>query len=114
MSISSSKRLVSASSDAGMLGEDSSSPTDALSNLTDVMLVFACGLIVALVAHYGVELGQTEDDDMQEMNMQVEQAQDSVAQSSTEYDEVGTVYRNAEDGKLYVVTKNGESLETSE
>ena len=112
MSISSSNRLASTSLDAGTLGKDSGGPTDVLANLTDVMLVFACGLIVALVAHYGVELGQVDDASMQQMDMQVQQADDSAAQSSADYDEVGTVYRNAEDGKLYVVTKNGESLET--
>lgn len=113
MAIGKEKNLLPMGLDGDPLGDDQGgSPTDSLANLMDVMLVFACGLIVALVAHYGVQLGATQPDGMQEISSsQVEQASQSDSEKSGIYDEVGTVYRDAATGKLYVVTPDGESLE---
>lgn len=112
MAINGSRNLSTTGLDHDAFGGDGGSPTDGLANLTDAMLVFACGLIVALVAHYGVELGSAStQQQMQELNMGVEQAQDVESGRAGSYDEVGTVFRDAETGKLYVVTPDGTSLE---
>ena len=40
----------------GFSEEDDSNPLDSLTNLFDVMLVFACGLMVALVISLNVDV----------------------------------------------------------
>ena len=44
--------------------KESFNPMDGMANLADVMLVFACGLLIALIASWNVDInsaGQTED-----------------------------------------------------
>lgn len=113
MAINSSRNLNPVGLGGDAFDVEEGSPSEGLTNLADAMLVFACGLIVALVAHYGVQLGATsvQNQEMQELNMGVEQAQDVEAGRAGNYDEVGTVYRDAATGKLYVVTPDGSNLE---
>ena len=95
--------------------DSSGSPMESLGNLMDVMLVFACGLIIALVARYGVQLagGSEEQQNMQEITSQVEQASSAEADKKGQYDEVGSVYRDKETGKLYVVEDSASSSSPS-
>ena len=69
-----------------------------LANLSDVMLVFACGLMAA-VSKPRVEILQREQ--MQELDNAEEMEQD--IQSSSSFEQKGTVYEDPETGKLYVV-----------
>lgn len=94
---------------AGAFPEDGSGPMEFMGNLMDVMLVFACGLMIALVAHYGVELNQTGLDKSAEeidaSDMEVVEATES--SESSDYTEVGTVFRDESTGQLYVVAPEG-------
>ena len=89
-------------------------PMDSMGNLMDVMLVFACGLMVALVAHYNVDLNASPDlnGNVEELNDPLEQVAEDIDDGSSAYSEVGTVYRDADTGQLYVVTREGEELPT--
>lgn len=89
-------------------GEDVN-PMDGVSNLADIMLVFACGLMMALIINWNIDVAGTA-----ESAVSVEQGQE-VAQSSgdsetgnmgesAKYEEYGVVYRDPETGKLYMVT----------
>jgi hypothetical protein len=90
------------------MGEDVD-PATGLINLADLMLVFACGLMLALVAHWNIDLGPqinelTEDKDMTEVT-DLEDAKDLLANNSG-YSEVGVVYRDPETNKLYLLTED--------
>ena len=87
-------------------------PMESMGNLMDVMLVFACGLMVALVAHYNVNLNASPDlkGNVEELDEQLEQVAEGIADDSTAYAEVGSVYRDVKTGQLYIVAPEGEEL----
>lgn len=79
-------------------------PMSGLGNLMDVMLVFACGLILALIAHYNVNLSQQPDaTNMQELQGELEYAQEGAGESGSTYRQLGMVYQDEKTGQLYVV-----------
>ena len=89
-------------------------PMAGLGNLMDVMLVFACGLILALIAHYNVNLSQTpESVNMQELQGQLEQAEEGEADGESTYKELGMVYQDEKTGKLYVVAPDEETAQNA-
>ena len=67
-----------------------------VANLADVMLVFACGLMAAVILNWNVDLSKTR----------VEILQREI-QSSSSFEQKGTVYEDPETGKLYVVMPKG-------
>ena len=71
-----------------------------LANLSDVMLVFACGLMAAVILNWNVDLSKTRVEILQREQMK-ELEQD--IQSSSSFEQKGTVYEDPETGKLYVV-----------
>ena len=77
-----------------------------LANLSDVMLVFACRLMAAVILNWNVDLSKTrveilQREQMQELDNAEEMEQD--IQSSSSFEQKGTVYEDPETGKLYVV-----------
>ena len=72
-----------------------------LANLSDVMLVFACGLMAAVILNWNVDLSKTRVEILQREQMQELMEQD--IQSSSSFEQKGTVYEDPETGKLYVV-----------
>lgn len=77
-----------------------------LANLSDVMLVFAYGLMAAVILNWNVDLSKTrveilQREQMQELDNAEEMEQD--IQSSSSFEQKGTVYEDPETGKLYVV-----------
>ena len=77
-----------------------------LANLSDVMLVFACGLMAAVILNWNVDLSKTrveilQREQMQELDNAEEMEQD--IQSSSSFEQKGTAYEDPETGKLYVV-----------
>lgn len=103
MAIGSKSLLDSKLLDLDAEGDDDD-PRTGLVNLADVMLVFACGLIVALVAHYNVDLtSQDTPDDMEHVDQQVQEVQKDQASSTATYAEFGSVYQDTETGELYIV-----------
>ncbi|MBR2753153.1 MAG: DUF2149 domain-containing protein [Lachnospiraceae bacterium] len=73
-------------------------PMESVANLVDVMLVFACGLIIALIAAWNVDVAKTP--------YHVSDIKDSEQQeevSPEDLQEMGRVYRDPDTGKLYVI-----------
>lgn len=82
-------------------------PNSSLSAVGDCMLVLAVGLLVALVAHYGVALTDAEEISQGE---QVDPNDLGIAEAANGEEEgnfyqLGTVYQDAETGELYMVTE---------
>ena len=90
--------------------EEGDDPRVGLVNLADVMLVFACGLMIAVIAHFDMELGTSSQSvgDVQELDADMQQAAQSVDVTSEGYSRAGTVYRDEETGTLYVAMLPGE------
>lgn len=80
-------------------------PGEGALNLADVMLVFACGLLAAIISFWDVSLPMPAEVrpevDMQELQRDPTQAQ-AVTQGDG-YTELGVVYEDPETGKLYMV-----------
>lgn len=112
MSIKSKSLLGSSLLDEGSEG-GIVDPMGGMGNLMDVMLVFACGLIIALIARYNVELSPstTATEDIAPFDVELEQVQEGIDNSDTQYAEVGTVYKDMETGDLYILTPDGSVLE---
>lgn len=95
--------------------EDEINPLDGVANLADVMLVFACGLMLALITYWNVDVaGIVGNSTNVEQGQEVTEMEglDGSGQNPVDdderYEEYGTVYRDPETGKLYMVTTNGE------
>ena len=92
-----------------LLGEEGGQdPMSSMGNLMDVMLVFACGLMLAIVANWNVDLSEVQASGgspaIQEIEGDLEAVEEGIAANDGSYKEMGTVYQNEETGDLYVVT----------
>ena len=78
--------------------EEEVSPMEGVANIVDVMLVFACGLLIALIAAWNVDVTKTpyRVTDIKENSAQEEIAPEDLKQ-------MGTVYQDPRTGKLYVI-----------
>lgn len=77
---------------------DGASPMESLANLVDVMLVFACGLIIALIAAYNVDVTKVpyKVDSIKENAGQTQKTKEDLQ-------EMGKIYKDPDTGKLYVI-----------
>ena len=83
-------------------------PMSSMGNMGDIMLVFACGLMVALVVAWNVDLGM-----FQEVQADQELAKDDIEQITEQlygeggaFVERGRVYQDPTTGKYYLVEDN--------
>lgn len=80
-------------------------PMSSMSNVGDIMLVFACGLMVALVLAWNVDLGKFSEIEMdRELDQdQVTEMNEQLYGEGNSFKEMGTVYQDPETGKYYLV-----------
>ena len=84
-------------------------PMDGVSNMADVMLVFACGIMMALILNRNVDVKTTADEPVQvEQGQEVTDIQnfgegEGVLSEEGTYEELGKVYRDPKTGSLYMV-----------
>lgn len=84
-------------------------PLSSVANIADAMLVFACGLMVALVVAWNVDLEavkQVELDPSQEVD-DVTSLQDILSAEGSSYIQRGTVYQDPKTGTMYLVEEEG-------
>ena len=86
-------------------------PMSSMSNIGDVMLVFACGLMVALVVAWNVDLAkfQQVETDQELSQDQVTQITEQLYGEGNAFVERGTVYQDPQTGKYYLVEEEGAS-----
>ena len=86
-------------------GEDVN-PNSYLTNLSDCMLVLACGLMVALVVAWSVKLPSASEveqtGDMQEVT-DLEDITGEAGGAGAGYNELGMVYQDPQTGKMYLI-----------
>ncbi|MBQ9043140.1 MAG: DUF2149 domain-containing protein [Eggerthellaceae bacterium] len=90
-------------------------PMSSMGNMGDIMLVFACGLMVALVVAWNVDLGkftQVEMDQTTEVD-DVEQITEMLYGEGNAFVEKGTVYQDPVTGKYYLVEEGSETGTTN-
>ena len=78
----------------------------SVANISDAMLVFACGLIVALILSWNVDVTDQGIQKVQEKKYEINGIEDSAVEVIGEdqnLEEMGTVYRDPDTGKYYVV-----------
>jgi hypothetical protein len=97
------------------VAEDDVDPMSGLANLADVMLVFACGLMLAVVAYWQVDITPdltevTESENMEEVQDDIEEAESALS-SGSGYDRLGVVYQDPTTGKMYMISEGDESGE---
>lgn len=83
---------------AGRKHNEDINPMDGMANLVDVMLVFACGLIIALIAAWNVDVTKTpyKVDSIKQQQSQTEM-------DKKDLKEMGKVYKDPNTGKMYVI-----------
>lgn len=89
--------------------DENSNPLESLTNLFDVMLVFACGLMVALVISLNVDVSRLNE-------AVIEYKDNSGGKATVEeseglsMEELGTIYRDPKTGKTYILDDTGEDV----
>ena len=73
----------------------------------DAMLVFACGLMMALVGYWSISFDtaarEVVDADDETEVVDLEKLKESARESGGGYSKLGVVYEDPETGKLYLV-----------
>lgn len=110
--------MVSLGEDWGLssgLQRSSADPMSSVANVVDCMLVFALGLMLALVAYWNMvlpdeELVQLERKDLTQVE-DVMKVQGQLTASGSSYRELGLVYQDPITGKLYMLAEDAEAGE---
>ena len=94
-------------------------PMESVANLVDAMLVLACGLMLALIINWNVDVGSAGT--KVELNKDKEVASVSGLSGNGEisdlegnYEELGMVYRDPETGKLYMIRQSAQETGSGE
>lgn len=89
-------------------------PMASVANLADVMLVFACGLMMALVSLFGVDLSSTAVTSLDKSQVEEvdtpEDLPEDMSQEGSSYIERGTLLQDPSTGKYYIKA-DGEASE---
>lgn len=88
--------------------EEDADPRVGLVNLADVMLVFACGLMLALVSYWKLDLPTVTDMNTAAMQEVADstQAEHIAQKSASAYEELGTAYKDPSTGKVYIMKQS--------
>ena len=95
---------------SGYIQEEDADPRVGLVNLADVMLVFACGLMLALVSYWNLDISAMteviEADELAEVE-DLEDMQDQLsANGGSSFTELGMVYEDPSTGKMYMMKED--------
>lgn len=86
-------------------------PLDGVINIVDAMLVFACGLMLSVIIHWNVDLGQAGERIELERGQDVTENQEirnNLIETQNQgqlYEKMGTVYKDPATGKLFMLSK---------
>ena len=86
------------------------SPMEGVGNMADAMLVFACGILLALIMSWNVDISEqgeinTKTGSKYEVN-DIGEGETEEIDPSEGLEEMGKVYRDPETGKYYVIEDN--------
>lgn len=80
------------------------SPMDGVANMADIMLVFACGLMLALILRWDVQL-KTVDVVSKDQLIEVSDVDELIKNDGipSTYQSKGVVYEDTKTNKLYII-----------
>ena len=82
-------------------------PMEGVGNMADAMLVFACGLLLALILSWNVnldEVGQITNSSQTKYEVEgMENAQPQQIDADNQLERMGTVYQDLNTGRYYVI-----------
>ncbi len=90
--------------------DDDANPLEGAINIVDAMLVFACGLMLALVIRWDVDLSQVDKQlhlsTGQEISSSTEIRDDLVENENQgdPYEKLGTAYKDPLTGKVFILS----------
>lgn len=90
--------------------EEETNPMDGIANLVDVMLVFACGLMVSIILHWNINLTNVTTIIDEKQLKQIEDIE-IISQEGEiigNYESMGVVVVDPKTGKMYVIQENKE------
>lgn len=85
---------------------DDFSPMEGVGNMADAMLVFACGILLALIISWDVDISEQGEIHQTGTKYQVEDIGDqttTTVESKDDLEEMGKIFRDPKTGKYYVV-----------
>ena len=91
----------------GRFDDTDGDPMASMATLVDVMLVFACGLMAALVLNQGRAGSASSGGQDVQRSQQLERPPEGVGQAGGGYAPVGRVFRDRTTGKLILVESAG-------
>ncbi len=85
-------------------GEDIN-PMDGVGNMFDVMMVFACGLMIAIMILWNIDLNNVVNiiDQTELIELDEDEAIDQSNAAASNYDNLGTAIEDPNTGKTFVV-----------
>lgn len=99
---------------SGFFEEEEQNPMESLANLVDAMLVLACGLMMAIISFYNVDINNSNtkaEELKQEQLREVDDygVIDEEGNISGGFESRGKVYEDKKTGKMYVITQDDEN-----
>ena len=100
--------------DSMFADEEDADPRVGLVNLADVMLVFACGLMLALVSFWNLDVSAMSEVTQSDSVMQIDDPEKVAdVNGGSGYVDMGRVYMDPESGKMYMEDDSGKGGATS-
>ena len=90
-------------------GDSDLDPNAYITNLADCMLVLACGLMVALVVAWSVDLPNVAEVEQTGEMTEVDNVEDITGESGegSGYEELEKIYQDPATGKMYMIQEEG-------
>ena len=94
--------------------KEDTDPMASVANIADIMLVFACGLMMALVTIWNIDftpLSELQDKQLEAIDTPEDMPED-MSDAGNAYVEKGMVYQDPKTGKYYMVTEDKDAMDS--
>lgn len=94
--------------------KEDTDPMASVANIADIMLVFACGLMMALVTVWNIDftpLSELQDKQLEAIDTPEDMPED-MSDAGNAYVEKGMVYQDPKTGKYYMVTEDKGAMDS--
>lgn len=94
--------------------KEDTDPMASVANIADIMLVFACGLMMALVTVWNIDftpLSELQDKQLEAIDTPEDMPED-MTDAGNAYVEKGMVYQDPKTGKYYMVTEDKDAMDS--
>ncbi len=91
-------------------------PMDGVGNMFDVMMVFACGLMIAIMMLWNIDLNNVVNiiDQAELVELDEDEAIDQSNAAASNYDNIGTAIEDPNTGKTFVMDNDDKAASQSD